>query len=253
MFKRRASSKDLSTKTGYDNIQAKPPRKLVPSHSSKSASLGSSLQAASVANISAPHKLQHQGSGSSSSYSSRKTSASPSPQATGGTDGSMGLPSAPAGAPPLTSVKAIPLSGFVPAAPVAPVETSASNKNSSSINSMAKEGVPPRSSSSSLKSGNSHHHQQQLEPRSLIIGEGVLFEGTTEGCAAAVIGGKLLGTVKSRRLEITRAGKMEGMALAETAEIAGLFEGTLTVTKSLKVLCCLRGRSRSLLCVLSCV
>ncbi|CAN0494120.1 unnamed protein product, partial [Ectocarpus sp. 8 AP-2014] len=71
--------------------------------------------------------------------------------------------------------------------------------------------------------------------KSLVIGEGVLFEGATEGCAAAVVGGKLVGTVKSKRLEVTRAGKMEGTAVVEIAEIAGTFEGNLTVTKALKV------------------
>lgn len=71
--------------------------------------------------------------------------------------------------------------------------------------------------------------------KSLVIGEGVLFEGATEGCTAAVVGGKLVGTVKSERLEITRAGRMEGLAVVETAEIAGTFEGKLLATKALKV------------------
>lgn len=74
--------------------------------------------------------------------------------------------------------------------------------------------------------------------KSLVIGEGVLFEGTTEGCAAAVVGGKLVGNVKSRRLEVTRAGRVEGVAVVETAEIAGIFEGNLVATKALKVCVC---------------
>lgn len=83
----------------------------------------------------------------------------------------------------------------------------------------------------------SSHAAVAAEPpaKSLVIGEGVIFEGTTEGCAAAIVGGKLRGTIKSRRLEITRMGKMEGTAIAETAEIAGSFEGNLVVLKLLKV------------------
>lgn len=69
----------------------------------------------------------------------------------------------------------------------------------------------------------------------LVIGEGVVFEGTTEGCDVAVVGGKLRGTVKSRRLELMKVGKMEGMIIAETAEIAGVFEGNLAISKNLKV------------------
>lgn len=71
--------------------------------------------------------------------------------------------------------------------------------------------------------------------KTLIIGEGVFFEGMTEGCVLAVVGGKFRGTVNSQRVEVTKTGKAEGAAITETAEIAGVFEGNLAVRKSLKV------------------
>lgn len=95
-------------------------------------------------------------------------------------------------------------------------------------------GAPPKSSSSGSAMA-APRHSPEPPAKSLVIGEGVLFEGATEGCTAAVVGGRLRGTVKSRRLEVTRVGRMEGTATAETIEIAGAFEGILTATKALKV------------------
>ncbi|CAM9856742.1 unnamed protein product, partial [Sphacelaria rigidula] len=83
--------------------------------------------------------------------------------------------------------------------------------------------------------------QQQTEvpkeqpAKTLVIGAGVFFEGMTEGCVLTIVGGKFRGTVNSRRVEVTKEGKVEGAAIAETAEIAGVFEGNLAVSKSLKV------------------
>eukprot|EP00903_Cladosiphon_okamuranus_P008540 g8199.t1 len=211
MFKRR-SSKDLSAKIGYDNVNGKASRN--PSLSS----IGTSA-VAPVANIVPGHQKQ-------SSFSSyRRTTGMPSPE--GDSGATTDTASNSTGPSPLAAMKPVPPSAQQPqqqqeqqsavATTVAASSTKAPSKPKSAPKAVAE---PPS--------------------KSLVIGEGVLFEGSTEGCAAAVVGGKLVGTVKSRRLEITRAGKMEGTAYAETAEIAGTFEGNLVVTKALKI--CSTGR-----------
>ncbi|CAM9456226.1 unnamed protein product, partial [Laminaria digitata] len=252
LFKRRSSSKDLSAKIGYDLNPKKYERGIPTSGASPSTSM------APVSNITAGGPTHQKQASSSSILSYRKTSApSPHGMGSGGVDDiSYGGTPLAAGPSPLSSFKqSLPPSGAAAAAAAAASAAAAaaaagtgsiSNGTSHSVSSRglghqgpALSDAPPRrkSASSASSSTSGSPSKQQVEPpaKSLVIGEGVLFEGTTEGCAAAVVGGKLRGTVKSRRLEVTRAGRMEGTAFAETAEIAGTFEGTLTVTKALKV------------------
>lgn len=204
-------------RVGYEHLNGKPTKKLDLPRSSASA-------IAPVANVSAQSIQQNL----ASSSSSLKTTATTSPQANGEVPTS-------AGASPLASLK-----GVIP--PAAPASTGSSGggfPNGDGIKvsargSSASNGAiaPPKSSAKS-----SSHSKVTVDPPSklLMIGEGVFFEGATEGCVAAVVAGKLKGKVKSRRLEVTRAGKVDGTAVCETAEIAGMFEGDLTATKALKV------------------
>lgn len=198
---RRKSSKDLSAKIGYDHVNGKVSSSRNPSVSS----VPSSSSVAPVASIVPGHKKQ---SSFSSASSYRKTTGMPSPEGDSGgaTDTNSTGPS------PLAAIKPVQPSAQEPQQPAPAAVVRAPSKSKPAAKVVAE---PPS--------------------KSLVIGEGVLFEGATEGCAAAVVGGKLVGTVKSRRLEVTRAGRMEGTAYAETAEIAGTFEGDLTVTKALKV------------------
>ena len=208
MFKRR-SSKDLSAKIGYDHVNGKASR-------NSSASSVAATTVAPVSNIVPGHHKQGSFASSTSSY--RKTTGMPSPEGDSGgaTDTSIST-----GPSPLAALKPL---------PPPDQQQQQQQQQPGSV-------VPSSAAKSSSKSKSASAPKAVAEPpsKSLVIGEGVLFEGTTEGCAAAVVGGKLVGTVKSRRLEITRAGRMEGTAYAETAEIAGMFEGNLTVTKALKV------------------
>ncbi|CAM9521141.1 unnamed protein product [Ectocarpus sp. 13 AM-2016] len=211
MFRRR-SSKELSAKIGYDHVNGKTSRNASVSSLSASTSVANNA-VAPVANIPPPggHLHHKQGSFSSGSSSSRQTTGMPSPEGDSGDD-----PSATERPSPLAALKPLP-----PAEQQQQQQQVISTKAPSKANKTAAPPPPPK---------------EVAEPpsKSLVIGEGVLFEGATEGCAAAVVGGKLVGTVKSKRLEVTRAGKMEGTAVVEMAEIAGTFEGNLTVTKALK-------------------
>lgn len=212
MFKRR-SSKDLSAKIGYDHVNGKASSK------NPSASTAMSASVAPVANIVPGHQKQ---SSFSSALSYRKTTGMPSPE--GDSGGATDTTSTSTGPSPLAVVKPLPPSAQQAVQQRTVPANGAATASSSSVK------APSKSKAAAPKA-------VVAEPpsKSLVIGEGVLFEGTTEGCAAAVVGGRLVGTVKSRRLEITRAGRMEGTAYTETAEIAGTFEGNLTVTKALKV------------------
>ncbi|CAM9325885.1 unnamed protein product, partial [Scytosiphon promiscuus] len=166
---------------------------------SRSSSSSLTTSSAPVANVPHSHR-KHPSFSSASSY--RKTTGMPSPE---GDSGGATDTSNSTGPSPLGGIKSLPPDG----------QTLAPDGKSKSSSSTPKVAAEPPS-------------------KSLVIGEGVLFEGATEGCSAAVVGGRLVGTVKSRRLEITRAGRMEGTATVETAEIAGTFEGSLTVIKALK-------------------
>lgn len=210
MFKRR-SSKELSAKIGYDHVNGKGSRNMSVSSLSSTTSAANDA-VAPVASIPGGHLHHKQGSFSSGSSSDRKTTGMPSPEGDSGDD-----PSATERPSPLAALKLLP-----PAEQQQQQQPVISTKAPSKANKSSSAAAAPK---------------VVAEPpsKSLVIGEGVLFEGATEGCAAAVVGGKLVGTVKSKRLEVTRAGKMEGTAVVETAEIAGTFEGNLTVTKALKV------------------
>lgn len=200
MFKRR-SSKDLNVQIGYGDLAAKTNKKATP-------------PSAPVANV-VPDLKQ---SNSSFEPSSRRTSTSQSPQLTT-TPPMANTPPSDSGAMPVPAAVPLPTTTAEP-------EPMAKAPEKSSVAAGA------RSSNSSKD-----NHAGSTEPpaKSLVIGEGVVFEGTTEGCATAVVGGKLRGTVKTRRLEITKGGKMEGTAFADVTEIAGMFEGNLAVTNGLKV------------------
>ncbi|CAM9715683.1 unnamed protein product, partial [Ectocarpus sp. 6 AP-2014] len=218
MFKRR-SSKELSAKIGYDHVNGKASRNMSVSSLSSSTSAANNT-VAPVASIPPPggHLHHKQGSFSSGSSSYRKTTGMPSPEGDSGDDPSAERPS------PLAALKPLP-----------PAEQQQQQQQ------QQQQVISTKAPSKANKSAAAAPKVVAEPPsKSLVIGEGVLFEGATEGCAAAVVGGKLVGTVKSKRLEVTRAGKMEGTAFVEMAEIAGTFEGNLTVTKALKI--CSTGR-----------
>ncbi|CAN0264177.1 unnamed protein product [Ectocarpus fasciculatus] len=213
MFKRR-SSKELSAKIGYDHVNGKASRNASVSSLSSSTSNGTAV--APVASIPAHH---HKQASFSSGSSYRKTTGMPSPEGDGGDDATTGESRGPS---PLAALKPLP-----------PTEQQ-QQQQQQVISTKAPSSKAKPAAAAAAAAAAAPKVVAEPPSKSLVIGEGVLFEGATEGCAAAVVGGKLVGTVKSKRLEVTRAGKMEGTAVVETAEIAGTFEGNLTVTKALK-------------------
>lgn len=64
----------------------------------------------------------------------------------------------------------------------------------------------------------------------LVVGRGLTFNGDIEACTHLLIGGSVTSDVKAcDRLEIHAGGSFQGSATVNDADIAGQFEGELTV------------------------
>lgn len=64
----------------------------------------------------------------------------------------------------------------------------------------------------------------------LVVGRGLTFNGDIEACNHLLIGGSVASAVKAcDRLEISAGGCFQGSATVNDADIAGQFEGELTV------------------------
>lgn len=64
----------------------------------------------------------------------------------------------------------------------------------------------------------------------LVVGRGLTFNGDIEACTHLLIGGSVASDVKAcDRLEISAGGCFQGRATVNDADIAGQFEGELTV------------------------
>ena len=75
----------------------------------------------------------------------------------------------------------------------------------------------------------------------LVVGHGLTFNGAIDACNHLMIGGSVVSDVKlCDRLEIAAGGSFQGTATANDADIAGQFEGELTVLGHLR----LRGSGR---------
>lgn len=72
--------------------------------------------------------------------------------------------------------------------------------------------------------------------RKLIVGREISLSGNITACDILVVEGHIEATLRDgRHLEITEAGHFKGSAEVDEADIAGKFEGTLTVRGRLKV------------------
>lgn len=70
----------------------------------------------------------------------------------------------------------------------------------------------------------------------LMVGRGLTFNGDIEACTHLLIGGSVASTVNAcDRLEISAGGCFQGTATVNDADIAGQFEGELTVLGHLHV------------------
>jgi cytoskeletal protein CcmA (bactofilin family) len=77
---------------------------------------------------------------------------------------------------------------------------------------------------------------EQVEGRKLIVGKEIVLSGQITSCERLVVEGRVEASLSdSRWMEIAESGVFKGMAEIENAEIAGSFEGTLTVREKLVI------------------
>ena len=69
----------------------------------------------------------------------------------------------------------------------------------------------------------------------LIVGRDIHVKGEIEDCRVLVVEGRVEASTKAERLEVRRGGAFYGGAEVARAEIAGTFEGKMTVTESLEI------------------
>jgi cytoskeletal protein CcmA (bactofilin family) len=73
-----------------------------------------------------------------------------------------------------------------------------------------------------------------VEGRKLIVGREIVLSGQITSCERLIVEGRVEASLsESRFVEIAESGVFKGMAEIEHAEIAGTFEGTLTVRQKL--------------------
>jgi cytoskeletal protein CcmA (bactofilin family) len=73
-----------------------------------------------------------------------------------------------------------------------------------------------------------------VEGRKLIVGREIVLSGQITSCERLVVEGRVEASLSdSKVIEIAESGVFKGMAEIEHAEIAGTFEGTLTVRQKL--------------------
>ncbi|MFY7782027.1 MAG: bactofilin family protein [Tagaea sp.] len=76
---------------------------------------------------------------------------------------------------------------------------------------------------------------ESIEGRKLIVGKEIVLSGQITSCERLVVEGRVEASLDSRWMEITDTGVFKGMAEIENGEIAGVFEGTLTVREKLMI------------------
>lgn len=75
-----------------------------------------------------------------------------------------------------------------------------------------------------------------VEGKTLVVGREISLSGQIAACDKLVVEGRVAAELDScRQLDIAPSGTFHGSAEIEEAEISGCFEGTLTVTRRLKV------------------
>lgn len=79
-----------------------------------------------------------------------------------------------------------------------------------------------------------NENDETPEPRQtdqLVVGRNIRLQGNIEACGMLIVDGQIEATVKAEIFQVTKHGVFIGDADVETAEIAGRFEGNLTVRK----------------------
>ncbi len=88
---------------------------------------------------------------------------------------------------------------------------------------------------SSLERGQRSERRESAPSGTLIVGEGIQVKGKIESCQMLVVEGHVEAAMSAEALQVLAKGTFEGTAEVENAEIAGTFNGTLTVRGQLTI------------------
>jgi len=86
-----------------------------------------------------------------------------------------------------------------------------------------------------LERGQRPERREIAPSGTLMVGEGIEVKGKIECCQRLVVEGHVQADMSAEALEVLAKGLFEGTAEVETAEIAGTFDGALTVRGQLTI------------------
>ncbi len=70
----------------------------------------------------------------------------------------------------------------------------------------------------------------------LIVGQAIKFKGRIDSCQNLIVEGRVEASLEAQSLTVLKGGLFKGTAVVDKADIAGDFEGTLTVRGPLSIL-----------------
>jgi cytoskeletal protein CcmA (bactofilin family) len=88
---------------------------------------------------------------------------------------------------------------------------------------------------SQLSRGGKAERREAAPSGTLIVGRGIRVKGKIDACQSLVVEGRVEASLTADKLEVMKDGTFTGSAEVERAEIAGAFDGTLTVRDQLSI------------------
>lgn len=88
---------------------------------------------------------------------------------------------------------------------------------------------------SQLDRGSKADRNDAAPSGTLLVGQGIQVKGEIESCRTLVVEGRVEASLAASKLEVLKDGVFTGTAEVDKAEIAGTFDGTLTVRDRLTI------------------
>ncbi len=83
--------------------------------------------------------------------------------------------------------------------------------------------------------GPRHERREAAPSGTLIVGQAIKVKGQIESCQNLVVEGRVEASLSAESLTVLKDGLFKGTAVVDKADIAGHFEGTLTVRGQLSI------------------
>ena len=84
--------------------------------------------------------------------------------------------------------------------------------------------------------GPRQERREALPSGTLIVGQAIKFKGQIESCQNLVVEGRVEASLAAQSLTVLKGGLFKGTATVDKADIAGHFEGNLTVRGQLSIM-----------------